>query len=677
MIIYILNNMNKKEEKKETEEIYTLAERWIIFITLYILSLVTSIIFICYRVKIKKSNIIIYVICVIYSSLFAFLNVIAVFDLGMINIAECQKLMSMIEKYYKIFNWIDKISGYIVFDIIIYYIESGWYRFPLRLADRFIRPCCKLKKLIDMKKNGILCKTLVIQSIYILLAGAILTILIVYRKHFGLNSILDYIECILDCYSIFEIYSAVGFFLLKCYKDCCKIYNKRLIRRYYRYSQMKIIEKTNEYLDNIKNSYNLMKENAPIFQNGDSSYHKYLQKNFNDIQIEINELIGEGNSIIINNTGEDDSEAKANHNIANNNFNLNEKKPTENPIVNQVENSENFSTQKIEHNINQKLDHYKIATALRKFKESKRRINKLKKLSEAITEKSKKDFKDTIKYQQKQRQKGKKIEEDEKTKEGEEEKTIEESISNNNNNKENPQKQKNEKGDNVSCGEACGGCCDAILVCYSLFFILINDILLPLLFKYGIEEGDMDFNSDKSEKEKNVGQLILSIIIIFPVLALCSTYTFIMIYTHTKKNYITGDFLYDKDINDSLNLLKSVEIICGYSFAIVYCNLYYWKALDKFGEIGKPIYYEKTFIPDYKISGGLTIYYIIKLVIIIFSIIAHLKFDDVSAFENDLAEFYLCKEGCKYDSKNELENIREKNAEVMKILNSGIKDDKK
>ena len=80
----------------------------------------------------------------------------------------------------------------------------------------------------------------------------------------------------------------------------------------------------------------------------------------------------------------------------------------------------------------------------------------------------------------------------------------------------------------------------------------------------------MDFNSDKSEKEKNVGQLILSIIIIFPVLALCSAYTFIMIYTHTKKNYITGDFLYDKDINDSLNLLKSVEIICGYSFAIVY-----------------------------------------------------------------------------------------------------------
>jgi hypothetical protein len=57
-----------------------------------------------------------------------------------------------------------------------------------------------------MKGKGTLCKTLVILSINILLACAILIILIIYRKHFGLNSILDYIECILDCYSIFEIY---------------------------------------------------------------------------------------------------------------------------------------------------------------------------------------------------------------------------------------------------------------------------------------------------------------------------------------------------------------------------------------------------------------------------------------------------------------------------------------
>lgn len=58
----------------------------------------------------------------------------------------------------------------------------------------------------------------------------------------------------------------------------------------------------------------------------------------------------------------------------------------------------------------------------------------------------------------------------------------------------------------------------------------------------------MKIKGDKRDKEKNVGELILAIIVIFPITALCSCYTFIMIYTHTKRSYITGDFLYDKKI---------------------------------------------------------------------------------------------------------------------------------
>ena len=54
-------------DMSETEEIYTLAERWIIFTTIYILCLVATIAFLCCRIKIKKNNIIIFIICVIYS----------------------------------------------------------------------------------------------------------------------------------------------------------------------------------------------------------------------------------------------------------------------------------------------------------------------------------------------------------------------------------------------------------------------------------------------------------------------------------------------------------------------------------------------------------------------------------------------------------------------------------
>ena len=114
-------------ETKETEEIYTLAERWIILLTIYILSLFTSIVFLYGRIKIKINNCVIFIICVIYSSLFVFLNVIAVFDLIMNNVKGCEKMMNMIEKYYEIFDWVDKILGFIIFNIIIYYIESGWY----------------------------------------------------------------------------------------------------------------------------------------------------------------------------------------------------------------------------------------------------------------------------------------------------------------------------------------------------------------------------------------------------------------------------------------------------------------------------------------------------------------------------------------------------------------------
>ena len=150
-----------------------------------------------------------------------------------------------------------------------------------------------------------------------------------------------------------------------------------------------------------------MKENAPIFQNGDSLYHKFLQTKLDDIQKEINNLIGEGNSININNIDNDDSEAGINQNNTYQNFNL-EKNLTGNPIVNPTKNIDKFSTQKIEQNKNKKLNDYLIYTKIRKFKESKRRINKLKKLFRTITQERKKDFNEAKIYQQEQIEKGKK-----------------------------------------------------------------------------------------------------------------------------------------------------------------------------------------------------------------------------------------------------------------------------
>ena len=65
---------------------------------------------------------------------------------------------------------------------------------------------------------------------------------------------------------------------------------------------------------------------------------------------------------------------------------------------------------------------------------------------------------------------------------------------------------------------------------------------------------------------------------------------------------------------DNLSLIKTVQLICGYSFALLYCNLYLWIKLDKKGAFGKPKFYERIKIPDYTIKSGISIYMIVKII---------------------------------------------------------------
>lgn len=148
---------------------------------------------------------------------------------------------------------------------------------------------------------------------------------------------------------------------------------------------------------------------------------------------------------------------------------------------------------------------------------------------------------------------------------------------------------------------------------------------------------------------------------------ICSSYTLIIIY-HTKRSrYITGDFLYDKQINDNLSLMKTVQLVCGYSFALIHCNLYFWRVIDTHGNY-KPKFVEEIIVPDYKIKSGITVYMIVKLVIIIVSIIASLKFNNMSFFKNDLGEYNLSSDGCVYDNDNEFNKFIEEKWKINSIL---------
>ena len=143
-----------------------------------------------------------------------------------------------------------------------------------------------------------------------------------------------------------------------------------------------------------------------------------------------------------------------------------------------------------------------------------------------------------------------------------------------------------------------------------------------------------------------------------------------MIYSTNRKNYISGDYLYDEQINDNINLLKTVQIICGYSFSILYCNIYFWRTIDNYGHYGKPKFYETTFIPDYTLKQGITIFMIAKIIVISSSMIGCYYFSSWGIFKNDLGELDKSDDS-KYD-QSELDRIYQEKIQVVNILNNHI-----
>ena len=199
----------------------------------------------------------------------------------------------------------------------------------------------------------------------------------------------------------------------------------------------------------------------------------------------------------------------------------------------------------------------------------------------------------------------------------------------------------NEKETNKEC--TCCYCCYCIALFLAYLIVVLTDFILPIDFNY-----DDDFYSDSPkeyEKEKDIFSLILGVILSVFICGLCCSYTLVTVYSTKRMTYITGDFLSDikVKISDSISLMKTVQVVCGFSFALVYCNLYFWKAIDKKEVLGKPKFYDEIIIPDYTIKQGLSVFMIIKIIIIIISIIGCCKFSDKFSFKNDLAAYNLSK----------------------------------
>ena len=224
----------------------------------------------------------------------------------------------------------------------------------------------------------------------------------------------------------------------------------------------------------------------------------------------------------------------------------------------------------------------------------------------------------------------------------------------------NQEKEKDSKRFNMNKKCTCG----FVILFIAFIIVLVTDFLLPMVF-----DPKDDFTESveaTSVKFDSIWELIIFMILIYPFSVLLSSYTVIMIYTTNRKNYISGDYLYDKQINDNINLLKTVQIICGYSFSILYCNIYFWRTIDTHGHYGKPKFYETTFIPDYTFKQGISVFMIAKIIIIISSMIGSYYFSSWKIFKNDLGELDNSDDS-KY-AQSELNNIYNKKFRVVNVL---------
>ncbi len=647
-------------------EIYSSTERLIIILVIYACSLAISLIYLCPRVDFKKASLIIIVLCVLYASLFVFLNVIAVFDLFVGGLEGFNELMKIIGYFYLVFTIVDKALGFVLFNVLIYYLESGHYSIYKKLLDYFIRTYNGIKKM------GI-CQFIIILAIGIPIVSGLLTFLIINRDQYGLESPLDYIGVILDCYAVFEIYTSVGFFSIQVIKDYKRERDVILVKRYYRYTITKIIEKTEKYLNKIKKAYETLNKAAPTFEKDNSPYNNYLKEQCKIIKEKIDFYEKEGNNACNNNNNNN------NYTIYNNNtnyyvYNTNSNMYNNNTIYNNsnyviYNNNNNYNN--YYNNNNNCIIYNNNNSNFNTIMNVKQNMEGIEHLPNEINSKEELDKKaDDKEVQIENIETNGKEEEKEKEKEKEEDfptcirkykKAVRRIY-------KLAKLYKEAKKDLYTPIKK--NCTVRYVILFIAFsMVIITDFLLPIAYDF---EEERYKNRGEYQKENDMTTLIIGIIFFVIISVICCAYTVITIYSTARRRYITGDFLYDKEINDNITLMKTLQLVCGYSFALVYCNLYFWKAIDKSGGLGKPKFYEKIIIPDYILKQGISVYMIVKIVVILASIIASLKFSSLFVFKNDLAEYNLSGDGCKYDNENEFNSFLEEKKKINNILDQKL-----
>ena len=600
------------------------------------LSIIITIIYLCYFIDCKNTKVISLIISAIFFFAFVFLNLMLILDYYLsTNSEEVTKdidnefVAKFLSYFYSYFNRINSIMNLIILPFMINCLETGYYSICRIILESLCRLGHSFWKLL--KKS--LFKVLLILAL--VLGIGVVILYYMFKDKYELKEPLyyfDYIALASNIKSLIEIYINVGFFMVQifidskyegscfskaccCCRDCCNG-NPDISRKYYFFSIRLIVEKTKKYFKKIKEANEALNKEVKKYNNDtNSKFHKFLLKKLQLIHadLELYKYDEAPNTNNINNNIFVHREYNINLNLRNqpslnmrNQPEFNDKSESVKRIIqpetefNKVEiktskekNDEDKISQKQEIVKDEEKESEKIlADHIRKYKKSTRKIKKLKKLCNDLTEEINinldinpkrcnffhKNFK-TLKY---------------------------------------------------------------FILYLSFAMVLITDILLP--FSLYTSEGNNNNTTDitvtdsvsQDDDEDGSGNVFLDIIVlIFAIILLISitcSYSIIMLYSINRREYVSGDFLSGKKINDTISLMKTLKKICAYSFPLVYLNFYFWKTVMD----NDFIFYERIYIPDYELKHGVGIFMLAKIVVIIFSIIV---FKCGCLLKNDMAEF--------------------------------------
>ena len=653
---------------------------YIISIIIYFLfSAIIALIYICYFIDRKRVNKCPLVICYILLLFFIFLNFISAFDLMKEEMDNSDKITKIINTkviayFYTCFHVINIGIRFVIFPIYINYLETGYYTKKTKI---FFEPIIRIFKKLFCKSNCV--KALII--IGLIMAFIIVILYFIVRDKFGLDSpfsYVNYIFILLDLYSLFQIYINVGFFLVQSVIDCKRQNDQRLVKKYYYYSKSKVILKSLKYVKNIFNAKVELEKTIAKFQGMNwTPYCFFISKLLNLSQENI-QLYHMENIIKENNQNN-----KINPTINNNNINLNFSHASNNAnsiniiikncldsakdqvIKNLDSKDKEIESIKPEKKISNKKNENEIQKEDSLYKAVEDRIKKLENEAENDLAEPIRSFKNGQRKLRRMKKRYKDLDEEKDLDLNKEDKLHKIWIF-----------------------------CKYFFLFIAFIYAICSDFVVPLANYSNLSlppnitnitnDSDLyftDINSDISDltdlneinsnnntnetiiekKDKSTFEEILQYL--WNIISTCacvifvSSYTIIIIFSISRRYYISGDYLYGRNMNDTISLIKTLKIICGFAFPLVFCNLYIFNNL--YTEEGKLkyelIFYEKFQIPDYEIKYGITVYMIAKIVIIVFSIIIFKCTNKLTfLFKNDLGEFNR-----NYKDKDYNENIEE------------------